>query len=280
MTLGEKIKHTRLSLGLTQTQVGGNVVTKNMVSLIESDKATPSFETLIHIANVLKLPLGYLLGDVDELFFYKKIEHIEQIYTLYREKKFSDCISLVNSLMGTDNELEYIIANCYFEMGVYFYKCGSFNQAKSNLTDAILHSKNTIFDTERIELSSPLYLAVCTNFNAPLLEFDQDSFEQRLDKYIESDLYHYITLDSQYKFRHIPYAKHIEAKRLIHERKYRDALDILLQIEQTRGEYDYDAYLMFSVYADIDNCYKNLFDFENAYRYSSKRISMIEGFNS
>lgn len=280
MTIGEKIKQARLSLGITQSNLGGKVVTKNMISLIESDKATPSFDTLMHICKELKLPIGYLLGDTTSLFFYKKAESIAMIHSLYSEKSFDRCIALISSLQETDNELEYISANCYFEIGIFYYKRGSFNQAKDNLTKALEHSKKTIFDTERIELTAPLYLAVCTNFNAPLLEFDSSMFEKRLDNYLEADLYHYLTLDSEYKFRHIPYLNHMEAKRLIHERKYKDALDILLEIEATRGNYDYDAFFMFSVYSDIDNCYKNLYDFENAYRYSSKRISLIEGFNS
>lgn len=280
MTIGQKIKQARISLGITQSKLGGDVVTKNMISLIESDKATPSFDTLMHICKELKLPIGYLLGDATDLFFYKKAEKIDEIHTLYKQKNYEGCIKAISSFDSTDNELEYIKANCYFELGVFYYRRGSFNQAKDNLTKALTHAKDTIYDTERIELTTPLYLAVCTNFNAPLLEFDGSMFEKRLDNYLEADLYHYLTLDSEYKFRHIPYLNHIEAKGLIHERKYRDALDILLEIEATRGNYDYDAFLMFSIYSDIDNCYKNLYDFENAYRYSSKRISLIEGFNT
>ena len=70
------------------------------------------------------------------------------------------------------------------------------------------------------------------------------------------------------------------AKNLIKERKYNEAVKILLEIEQKKGEFEYNAYLMFGVYTDLDNCYRHLFDFENAYRYASKRISLLEGFKS
>lgn len=280
MTIGEKIKEARISQAITQSKLGGDVVTKNMISLIESNKATPSFDTLMHISRQLKLPIGYLLGEEDNLFFYKKSEAIDDIHILFKEKNYARCLELISSLQATDNELEYISTYCYFELGIFYYKRGSFNQAKDNLTKALSSAKNTIYDTDRIELTAPLYLAVCTNFNSPLLEFDNSLFETMLDSYLEADLYHYIKLDADYKFRHIPYLKHMEAKKLMHERKYKDALDILLEIESTRGNYDFDAFFIFSVYSDIDNCYKNLFDFENAYRYSSKRISLIEGFNS
>jgi hypothetical protein len=45
-------------------------------------------------------------------------------------------------------------------------------------------------------------------------------------------------------------------------------------------EYPHNAYITFGVYSDLEICYKQLFDFENAYRYTSKRLSLIEGFQS
>jgi len=279
MTLGKKIKNARLALGLTQAAVGGDLVTRNMISSIESDKATPSFDTLKHIASVLNLPLGYLLGDVDTLFFYKKAELIDQIRSLLKNCKYSECIELCLSLGESDDEIEYILALCHYEKGVQFYKGGSFVSAKKSFSESLSASERTIYQTDRIRLTIPLYLSVCNNYNSPLLEFDSEGFRKDFDRYFENELYHYLTLDVKHEFRHPPYGMHIEAKRLIKERKYKEALDILLLIEQTRSNYDYDAYLMFSVYADIDTCYKQLFDFENAYRYASKRISLIEGFN-
>lgn len=38
MTLGQKLRQTRLSKGLSQSQVAGGCVTRNMLSQIENDR--------------------------------------------------------------------------------------------------------------------------------------------------------------------------------------------------------------------------------------------------
>ena len=43
---------------------------------------------------------------------------------------------------------------------------------------------------------------------------------------------------------------------------------------------EYNSLLVFNLYKDIEYCYKELLDYENAYKYSTKRLSMIEGFKS
>ena len=40
MTLGQKLRQTRLSKGLSQSQVAGDCVTRNMLSQIENDQAS------------------------------------------------------------------------------------------------------------------------------------------------------------------------------------------------------------------------------------------------
>ena len=45
MTLGQKLRQTRLSKGLSQSQVAGDCVTRNMLSQIENDQASPSMRT-------------------------------------------------------------------------------------------------------------------------------------------------------------------------------------------------------------------------------------------
>ena len=61
MTLGEKLKKARLEKGLTQNQVAGDRITRNMLSQLEHDAAAPSVKTLEYLAEVLEVPVGWLL---------------------------------------------------------------------------------------------------------------------------------------------------------------------------------------------------------------------------
>ena len=62
MTLGQKIKAVRLERGMTQKELAGDTITRNMLSKIENDSATPSVRTLEHLAGALGLPTGYFLA--------------------------------------------------------------------------------------------------------------------------------------------------------------------------------------------------------------------------
>lgn len=62
MTLGQKIKAARLERGMTQKELVGDYITRNMLSKIENDSATPSVRTLEHLARALGLPTGYFLS--------------------------------------------------------------------------------------------------------------------------------------------------------------------------------------------------------------------------
>lgn len=63
MELGDRIKTARLEAGLSQRQLCGDTVTRNMLSLIESGKARPSMDTLRYFARQLGKPLSYFLEE-------------------------------------------------------------------------------------------------------------------------------------------------------------------------------------------------------------------------
>ena len=68
MDLGEKLKNVRLEAGLSQRQVCGERITRNMLSQIENGSARPSMDTLRYLADRLGKPLGYFLDtDSDSL---------------------------------------------------------------------------------------------------------------------------------------------------------------------------------------------------------------------
>lgn len=63
MTLGEKIKQARLEAGLSQRQLCGEEVTRNMLSQIENGTARPSMGTLTYFAARLGKSVSYFLEE-------------------------------------------------------------------------------------------------------------------------------------------------------------------------------------------------------------------------
>lgn len=63
MDLGQKLKQARLDAGLSQRQLCGNTITRNMLSQIENGSAKPSMETLKELAARLGKPVSYFLEE-------------------------------------------------------------------------------------------------------------------------------------------------------------------------------------------------------------------------
>ena len=63
MELGQRLKQARLEAGMSQRQLCGDTITRNMLSQIENGSARPSMDTLRYLAEQLGKPMGYFLED-------------------------------------------------------------------------------------------------------------------------------------------------------------------------------------------------------------------------
>jgi len=63
MDLGEKLRQARLDAGLSQRQLCGEEITRNMLSLIENGSAKPSMKTLQYLAARLGKSVSYFIEE-------------------------------------------------------------------------------------------------------------------------------------------------------------------------------------------------------------------------
>lgn len=63
MELGEKLRQARLEAGLSQRQLCGDEITRNMLSLIENGSAKPSMKTMQYLAGRLGKSVSYFLEE-------------------------------------------------------------------------------------------------------------------------------------------------------------------------------------------------------------------------
>ena len=63
MELGERLRQARINAGLSQRQLCGDEITRNMLSQIEHGTCNPSVSTLCYLAKGLGLPVSYFLEE-------------------------------------------------------------------------------------------------------------------------------------------------------------------------------------------------------------------------
>ena len=80
MTLGEKLRQARVKRGLSQTQVVGDHMTRNMLSQLENDLASPSVKTLVYLADILGVSPGWLLDDASSCDRVAVKKQIKELY--------------------------------------------------------------------------------------------------------------------------------------------------------------------------------------------------------
>lgn len=278
--IGEKIKRRRKELSITQSALCDGKITRNMLSLIESGKATPSLETADYLADALDIPLSYLFSEEEDLSFFHKQKKISYIKDLFQRKNYSHCIKIISEINSDDDELNYIWATSAYYLGIDALKQGSLQSAYKHFTSAEERSQKTIYDTEMLRITIPMYMAIIGNIQSPLLEFDSEAFE---DAYVNSENYEffkYLTQDLEFDFKTEIYKDHIEAKKHLKKYNYPKAIEILISMEKYKSSSDYNAFVMFGVYTDLEVSYKQMGDFENAYRYANKRLSLLNAFQS
>ncbi len=102
--LGKRIKEARLARKMTQSDVVGDFITRNMLSQIESGTANPSVKTLTYLAKVLQLPVNYLLPDELETFddsenaADKDIEQLVKMKSAFKRGDYAEAAELAMPL--------------------------------------------------------------------------------------------------------------------------------------------------------------------------------------
>lgn len=281
MKLGEKIKMLRREQKMTQATLAGDRITPNMLCAIERNTANPSLPTLRYLAHELSVPLSYLIDDEEDSSAYQKREAMPQISSLYREKKFNECFRLCESLPGEpDDELALILASSALECGKQAFHCGNMETALVYCNEATNYAGKTVYPTGAITAQAMLYIAICENVNAPRRDFPEEKYLLEAADATGKETYAYLTDDPDYPFRNRLLGQHVKARTLIRNRKYTEALPLLLAVEEEKTAPEASAYLLFRLYSDLETCHREAGNFEAAYRYASKRITLLSAFQS
>lgn len=114
MNLGDKIRQARLEAGLSQRQLCGDTITRNMLSQIENGSANPSMATLRYLAERLGKSISYFLQE--ETVLSPNPALLQQARQAYAEHKYATVLEMAQQYQGPDPlfdaEFHYLCALC------------------------------------------------------------------------------------------------------------------------------------------------------------------------
>lgn len=147
MTIGEKIKALRKEKGLTQSALASGIVTRNMLSLIESGSARPSLGTTKEFAERLGVPVEYLISESDNVASFSKMDTIRNVRSLLKSGKHAECLVEAESLGECDDETALIMMKCCLALGAEAFKARKLKAALDYFTRATDYAKKTAYAT-------------------------------------------------------------------------------------------------------------------------------------
>ena len=98
MELGEKILLARKEAGLSQRQLCGEEITRNMLSQIEHGSAKPSMKTLQYLASRLEKPISYFLEEDSVLLPNQKAMFAAR--EAFQKKAWAEALEALNHWQG------------------------------------------------------------------------------------------------------------------------------------------------------------------------------------
>ncbi len=284
MTLGQKLRQTRLSKGLSQSQVAGDCVTRNMLSQIENDQASPSMRTLEHLAQALGVSVGWLLSDEQTD---AAMERMRRARTLFRERNFEGCLALFAQDEPGDDETLLLRSMAAGELAEQLLLDEQISRAKELAALSLEWNRKSLYGTAQAQIMALDVLA-----RAAILENCPDEAVERYRaSYLEGQnavRYHFTMARFHLQQEHIQAAeREIWSIAELPEASRGEYLILRGKIAAKREQYE-NAALYFhqaeelslgrmlerELYEGLEICCRELGDYQQAYLYASKQLAM------
>jgi transcriptional regulator with XRE-family HTH domain len=285
MTIGEKIKMLRTSKLMTQSELAGSEITRNMLSRIENGAAQPSLDTLRYLADKLNVSAGYLLSEGTAEQIYLKHNEMQGIKTAYLMGDHRICRDMcLNSASADDDEIKLILAECTLEVAIEEFNRGNLRSACECFDEAIEACSATIYNTGHILSISSVYFRYMRTISATLSSNMIDENEipvwQSLSDAFCLYAVEFMSLSEENTTATATakegsiYALHIEAIRCIRQEYYSRAYELLHRI--LVSDESLPEPVMYNVFCDLEVACKQTGDFKGAYEYSINKMEVLQ----
>ncbi len=290
MNIGERIKKLRSAKMLTQAELAGDKITRNMLSRIENGAALPSLSTVTYLAARLGVPAGFLMAEDGDEFYYKKMNSMPNIKRAFVAGDFKICRDMCAELGGADDETLALSCLCSFNLAKEKFFEGKLGESTELFEDVILHCDDSIYPNDAMREKSAVYLSYMHEISPSVgSELGSDAIppEALSDPFCRyyaalraldgknggaaAALY----LEGVGSEEH-QYAAHIRARVAIDKHDHRAAYSELREL--LTSELELSAPMMYFIFSDLEKCCSEMSDYRGAYEYSGDKIGLLEKF--
>lgn len=175
MDLGQKLRQARLAAGLSQRQLCGDEITRNMLSQIENGSACPSMDTLRYLARQLGKPISYFLED--EAVTSPNQALMERARTAFGEKDYATALTTLDTYQKFDPVFDWerhlLVALSCMELAEQAICAHRLPYAAQLLEQAADTGSKTPYYNAAMERQRLILLAECSNQPIPLPSDDR-----------------------------------------------------------------------------------------------------------
>jgi transcriptional regulator with XRE-family HTH domain len=292
MNIGERIRELRISKLMTQADLAGDHITRNMLSCIENGSANPSLSTIIYIAGRLGVPAGFLLAEQGDEMAYRKMSNLSNIKKAYTTGDVQSCRSLcLSGCPEPDDEISLLLANCDAEIAAEEFWSGRLRSSCRFFDEALSYAEKTIYSTDAIEAEIRVYFHFMERISHTLysdlldegkvLSVKSNSMISRylhaLDSLDSGDvtvaeaLINQLAQTGENSF----FEAHLQSKLLIANKNYKQAYKALQQLLQDSST-PLNKIELYTVLGDLEICCREDEDYKNAYRFASEKVELVE----
>ena len=285
MTIGKKLKKAREDASLTQQQLSLGIVTRNMLSQIENDRAKPSLDTLALFAERLGIKMSYFLCDDDDNFAIMKESVLSKLRARMKKREYNDCLDLLYRVdIGNDDELRYISCLCHYYSALDDYRCGRLKSAKESFLSAISDANLTVYPADTLKNCAKCYVDFISSLTVTKGGIKSAGFVNLSASSPDTAELWYVNMLSEIdsnneslvltQIERLPssslHSAHIKAK-LMMKSAPDEALMKLLSIYHE----DIGAIMRYSVLCDLESIYLMKNDYEKALDCSDEKQKML-----
>ncbi|MBQ2249273.1 MAG: helix-turn-helix transcriptional regulator [Clostridia bacterium] len=288
MSIGEKIRELRVAKLMTQAELAGTQITRNMLSCIENGSANPSLSTVLYIAGRLNVPAGFLLAEEGDEALYRKMQGFSNIKRAYTAGDLRGCRSLcISACPQADDEIGLLLASCDVGIAEEEFWAGRLRSACRFFDEALSYADKTMYPTDQLEARVSVYFRYMRRIS-PTLYSDFLDEEKQPAFFWSSPFSAYVdTLDalddgdalSAERYLESAeggsfFASHVRIRLQMERGEYREAKEALLtllQAEELLREVE-----LYTVLCELEVACRETEDFKGAYRYANEKLQALE----